>query len=237
VKAKDFDAALVDIQIAVEHSVRAGEELKSLQYSGLAAGHEDELRDELSKRAERTRRWCREQLRALLDFPPQHLRHFPRLEQFWREGTYERSVFLMTKFPEPGTDPKATELQRVIDAVSAAVDAAGFVPRIAQFPNNFHPGLWDNVELHLLACRQGIAIVEDQYLPELNPNVAMEWGWMRGMGKPVLFLLEKGFAHRRADLGDLLDQQFEWANPAPGIAAAVGPWLQRIERDLANSAY
>ena len=91
--------------------------------------------------------------------------------------------------------------------------------------------------MHLLACQQGIAIVEDQYLPELNPNVAMEWGWMRAMGKPVLFLLEEAFEHRRADLGDLLDQRFEWANPHPGIDAAVEPWLKRIERDLASSAH
>jgi hypothetical protein len=236
VNAKDLDAALVDIQKIVEYGVRADDELRLLRNSGLTAGMEDELRADLSQRAERSRQWCREQLRALIEFPPQHLRHFPRLEQFWRDGTYERSVFLMTKFPEPGADPKAIELQRVIDAVSAAVKTADFVPRIAQFPNNYHPGLWDNVELHLLACRQGIAIVEDQYLPELNPNVAMEWGWMRGMGKPVLFLLEAAFDHRRADLGDLIDQRFEWTNPHPGIAATVGPWLQRIELDLPSPA-
>lgn len=235
-KAKDFDAAMVDIERVVGYGVRATYELEFFKDSGLAAGKEDELRAELDARVERSHRGCRDQLRALIEFPPQHLRHFPRLEEFWRDGTYERSVFLMTKFPEPGDDPKAIELQRVIDAVSAAVVTAGFVPRIAQFPNNFHPGLWDNVELHLLACRQGIAIVEDCYLPELNPNVAMEWGWMRGMGKPVLFLLEDAFAHRRADLGDLLDQRFEWNNPQPGVAAAVSAWLQRVDRDLTTSA-
>lgn len=179
---------------------------------------------------------CGERLRDLIDFPPHHLRHFPRLEAFWREGSYERSVFLMTKFPESDTDPQSIQLQSVINSVSAAVTEAGFFPRIAKAPSNFHPGLWDNVELHLLACRQGVAIVEDQYLPELNPNVAMEWGWMRGMGKPVLFLVEDEFKHRRADLDGLLDHQFTWADPHPGIAAAVPPWLDRIKSDLASSA-
>ena len=51
--------------------------------------------------------------------------------------------------------------------------------------------VWSNVELYLLGCRYGIAIVEDRFKPELNPNVAMEWGWMRGLGKDVLFLVEK----------------------------------------------
>ena len=226
--AKDFDAALVDIQRTVKAGVRADEDLNSLRNSGLSAGLEDEFRDRLMEDAEWSRRRCREQLSTLVKFPPQHLRHFPQLGQFWRDGSYERSVFLMTKFPEPSGGPKAAELQRIIDAVSAEVKTAGFVPRIAKFPNNFHPGLWDNVELHLLACRQGIAIVEDQYLPELNPNVAMEWGWMRAMGKPVLFLREETFGHHRADLGDLLGQPFAWADPQPGVTDAVGPWLGRM---------
>ena len=51
---------------------------------------------------------------------------------------------------------------------------------------------------------RGIAIVEDKYLPELNPNVAMEWGWMRGMGRNVLYLVEKDFKKQRAEFQDLL---------------------------------
>src|SRR5207244_2650331 len=150
----------------------------------------------------------RKQLQELIDFPPRHLRHFPLLARFWQDGSYDRSVFLMTKFPDPA-DGKALELQRVIEAVSNSIEGAGFIPRIARSPSNYHPGLWDNVELHLLGCRQGVAIVEDRYLSELNPNVAMEWGWMRSMGKPVLFLLENGFSHFRADLGDLASARLD----------------------------
>lgn len=234
--ARDLEATLVDIQKIVEYGVRAADDLMELQKSGLAVGLEDEICADLRERVEKSRQWSRKRLRELIAFPPQHLRHFPLLEQFWDEGSYVRSVFVMTKFPEVGADPRAIQLQQVIDTVSAEVKTADFVPRIAKFPDNYHPGLWDNVELHLLGCRQGIAIVEDQYLPELNPNVVMEWGWMRGMGKPVLFLAEEAFDHRRADLGDLLDQRFQWTDPHPGIAAAVRPWLERMERELMSSA-
>jgi hypothetical protein len=232
---KDFEAAFQEIRGIVEYSIREKTNLEELARSGLSPAQEEDLRADLRKRIEERRQRCREELRSLLAFPPHHLRHFGLLEQFWHEGSYERSVFLMTKFPDTGDGTKADQLQQVIDVVTAAVGTAGFVPRIAQFPN-LHPGLWDNVELHLLGCRQGIAIVEDQYLPELNPNVAMEWGWMRGMGKPVLFLAEEKFKHHRADLGDLLNQRFVWANPQPGIDAAVGPWLQQIERELTGTS-
>lgn len=75
--------------------------------------------------------------------------------------------------------PVDVQLEAVIQAVRDAVEGCGYIPRIAR-DNQYHPILWDNVELYLLGCRRGIAIVEDKYLPELNPNVAMEWGWMRG---------------------------------------------------------
>ena len=95
----------------------------------------------------------------------------------------------MSKFVDGDDEAKDAELQRVLDAAADALADAGYKPRIAQ-GMNYHESLWDNVELHLLGCSRGVAIVEDQYRAELNPNVAMEWGWMRGMGKPVLYLVE-----------------------------------------------
>lgn len=66
--------------------------------------------------------------------------------------------------------------------------------------------------------------MEDKYRPELNPNVAMEWGWMRAMGKKILFLLEEEFNHGRADLVGLRSYRFNWNNPEVGIQAAIDSW-------------
>jgi hypothetical protein len=85
--------------------------------------------------------------------------------------------------------------------------------------------LWDNVELFLLACSKGIAIVESKYKQELNPNVSMEWGWMRGMDRDVLYLVEETFDLSRADWGGLIQDRFPWAAPAPAITRAVEKWL------------
>lgn len=83
------------------------------------------------------------------------------------------------------------------------------------------------MEPNLLACSRGIAIIEDKYKLELNPNVAMEWGWMRAMGKPVLFLVEQSFVHGRADWDGLIKHRFDRGNPAPGVQAAIKSWLTR----------
>ena len=103
----------------------------------------------------------------------------------------------MTKYPI-GRRQRAKELQAVIDAVTDGIRKRYYKSRIASDAAH-HRWLWDNVELYLLGCSRGVAIVEDKYLRELNPDVAMEWGWITGMGWDVLFLCEKRFQHEGPD--------------------------------------
>ncbi len=49
---------------------------------------------------------------------------------------------------------------------------------------------------------------------------------MRGMGRNVLYLVEKDFKKQRADWGGLIERQFDWANPGPDIKAGVESWLK-----------
>ena len=133
---------------------------------------------------------------------------------------YHKSVLIMTKFPDPKyPDPRDLQLQRVINAVACSLYNAGYCPRIAKSPH--HDWLWDNVELYLLGCGLGVAILEDKYKPELNPNVALEWGWMKGMCKPILFLEETDFGMSRADWSGLISDKFNWDNPEADVKSAV----------------
>lgn len=163
-------------------------------------------------------------LRAFLTFPPFHDRHRGVLEAFLEDGAFEKSVFIMTKYPDGG-QPDDAALQNVIDTVKNAVLRCNHQPRLA-LDRDYHPSLWDNVELHLLGCTRGIAIVESKYRPELNPNIAMEWVWMRGMGRDVLYLVERAFNQKRADWGGLIEYSFAWDDPAADIVAAVHKWLK-----------
>jgi hypothetical protein len=140
-------------------------------------------------------------------------------------GSYEDFVFIMTKFPDPkDPKPEGEQLNLVIKAVVDAVAARGYKPRIA-WEKDYTRWLFANVELFLFGCARGIAIVEDKYIPELNPNVAIEWGWMTGMGRDVLYLREQGFAHERADWSGLINYTFDWKNPKPGIQTALDKFL------------
>ena len=116
-------------------------------------------------------------------------------------------------------------LINLISCVKTAVSDAGYEPRLAS-DREFHPGLWDNVVLYMLGCERGVAIVEDKYRDEFNPNVAMEWGWMRGMRREVLFLVEKDFGNQRADVSGLISKAFDWDDPRDAVRRAVSGWLQ-----------
>ena len=118
------------------------------------------------------------------------------------------------------------KLKALLKTIKESVVDRGYIPRLAS-DKTFHPALWDNVELYLLGCERGIAVVEDCYKKEFNPNVAKEWGWMRAMGRNVLFLIEKKFSHLRADWGGLLSEEFEWSTPEAAIKTAIEKWLPK----------
>lgn len=187
----------------------------------------------LSERQQELAKWERrieEVLHRFALFPDRHAQHFERLDRDFypkcpegNQATFDSSVFIMTKFPVPG-DEQADRLQAVIDLTRQAIVARGYQALLAA-DQQFHAWIWSNVEIFLLGCARGVAIVEDRYLPELNPNVAMEWGWMRGMGRDVLFLREAGFVSDRADWSGLISYPFTWNDPRPGIEAGLAKFL------------
>src|SRR5205085_1674105 len=154
-------------------------------------------------------------------------RHAEALRKFHEIAPFEKSVFIMTKYPDDNTGAADRQLQKVIDAAKSAVTAAGLKPRLAS-DANYHSAIWDNVEVNALGCGLGIGIVEDRYRAELNPNVAMEWGWMRGMGRTVIFLVERNFKNFRADVEGLIKEQFDWDDPAGTIPSAVAKAIEAM---------
>jgi hypothetical protein len=222
----DFDSALTAVRLDVLRLAQLERERLELLNQPLNPAMKDERDQELKSDIERQRKRLAKLLRDVVEFPPHHLRHGQHLNQFHAPAPFDKSVFVMTKFPDPkNPTPADAQLAAVIQAVRDAVQKRGFVARVAT-DTSYHALLWDNVELYLLGCQRGIAIVEDKYLPELNPNVAMEWGWMRGMGRNVLYLVEKDFKKKRADWAGLIERNFDWTQPGPDVQAAVDDWLK-----------
>jgi hypothetical protein len=133
----------------------------------------------------------------------------------------------MTKYPEqdPGKmTSNDKDLARVINLVKEGLGDRGFTARLAS-DKPYQSMLWKNIEVYLLGCARGIAIVENKYSDQVNPNVAMEWGWMRAAKKNVLYLLEEDFENTRADFSGFLSARFSWSYPEDGIEKALNQWL------------
>lgn len=188
----------------------------------------EELVDRLGLEQRAAENQTKEELFRILTFPRQHIASMEKLEEFHAEAGFDKSVFIMTKFPREDPDEQDDSdraLIKVITAVQNAVRNAGYTPRLAS-DREYHPLLWQNVVLYMLGSERGVAILEDQYRDEFNPNVAMEWGWMRGMRRDVLFLVEEGFDNQRADVSGLTSKRFDWADPDDDIERAVSRWLR-----------
>ena len=69
--------------------------------------------------------------------------------------------------------------------------------------------LWENICVHILGSRYGIAVLEDRVAAELNPNVALEYGFMKALNRRVALLRDIQFKHDRADLTGKLAKLFE----------------------------
>jgi hypothetical protein len=217
---RTFEDALNLLTVLSKDVVRLERAHKEILNSSLQAADKADRADRIAadiatRRQERIR-----VLEDLVTFPPRHLQYAALVDQFWKVAPNGKSVFIMTKYPD-GIDPaKDAQLKRVIDAVTNAVEECGFIPQLAN-NKKWHPNLWENLELYMLACSRGIAVVEGQFNERLNPNVAMEWGWLRGMGRPVLYLVETQVEVIPPDVSGLLKDRFDWNNPEPAIRKAV----------------
>jgi len=81
----------------------------------------------------------------------------------------------------------------------------------------------------MLSCKYGIAILEDRIADEFNPNVALEYGFMRALNKPVLLLADVGFRNLRADIIGTLREHFDITDINGTIRPPIEKWLQELK--------
>jgi len=144
--------------------------------------------------------------------------------------TYDSSVFVMMKFPDPESmgDAHIKLLADIFDTLNSALSSYGLKARRAD-KREYTESLWDNVCVYMLGCKYGIAILEDRVAPELNPNVALEYGFMKALNRRVGLFRSGDFRHHRADFSGKLAKTFEIAPDdtlnARSLKTALQDWL------------
>jgi len=152
----------------------------------------------------------------------------PDCERFFAEHSdYARNVFIMTRF-EPGN----RLLTQLDEALRKALCGRGLVGLRAD--DRMYPldrQLWKNVCVYMLCCKYGVAVLEDRLKDEFNPNVALEYGFMRALDKPVLLLADTGFHNLRADVIGTLREGFDITDIGATLPRAVGAWVRDLDLD------
>jgi len=131
---------------------------------------------------------------------PRGYRHLTQsVRKCRKEHLYETSVFVMMKFPDGLAPDHARLVDRTFEVIASALGAYGLVARRAD-KKHYEPDLWNNLCVYMLGCQFGLAVLEDCGANEMNPNVALEYGFMKALNKEVGLLREENFKHDRADL-------------------------------------
>lgn len=149
----------------------------------------------------------------------------PSLEIFKNEHDPKRTVFIMMKFS--GGDPqKDNMLIELFNTIKLELNNYGLDAIKADEKNYSDTDyLWDNVQIYIRGCAYGIAILENLYSEEMNPNAALEYGYMLAIGnKKVLLLKEKLFRNVRADILGKIWKEFEFEN-SESIKKSIMSWM------------
>jgi hypothetical protein len=135
------------------------------------------------------------------------------VRQFREDHAYETSVFVMMKFPDPGTmkEEQSKMLDRIYEITELVLNAHGLKARRAD-KKSYRDDLWENLCVYMFGCKFGLAILEDRGANEMNPNVALEYGFMKAMNRQMGLLRENSFQHDRADLTGKLARSFTIRN-------------------------
>lgn len=163
----------------------------------------------------------------LQDFfiPPAYLHLTEDCQQFLKDHpTYDKNVFIMMKF-----DANNKKLKELEDELRQLLKEKGF--NGVRADDKVYPkdrDLWNNVCVYMICCKQGIAVLEDTSKMEFNPNVAIEYGFMRALDRRVLLLADKNFPKDRADIVGKLREDFDINQPKLTIRDPIERWIDEI---------
>ncbi len=179
----------------------------------------------------RTERELKKYKRHYSGIDSEFSRYEDSLKNMWEQSKseYETSVFLMMPFKGD------MEYRVLTEEIKKVCKENGFTAFRVDDPfRSPYDGLWDNIVANMLSCKYGISVyvsekvldaVEDEPRFFHNPNVAIEYGFMKSRGKKVLILKDKK-SKTPSDIQGFIWRPFELKNPDKTVAPVLGPWLK-----------
>ena len=93
--------------------------------------------------------------------------------------------------------------------------------------------LWTNICVYMMGCGFAVCVFEEIDEREFNPNVPLEYGFMRAMNRQVLLLKDIRMPKMPSDMTGKLYRNFDTYNITMTIHEQISQWA---ERDLGLKA-
>jgi len=161
------------------------------------------------------------------------------LKRMWENGNsdYEHSIFLMMPFKND------YNYRGLTNEIKKICEKNGFKAfRVDDENRSPYDILWDNIVINMLSCKYGISVYVsekaiDKMSDELrffqNPNVALEYGFMKSRGKKILVLKDTN-SITPSDLQGFLWKPFDINNPDKSVPPVLTEWLNELKEDSGN---
>ena len=131
----------------------------------------------------------------------------------------QKTAFIMMRF---GT----TETHRIITQTIKETLAERGLTALRADDKWYDPDLYTNMQTYMYGCGFGIAVFERIESDAVNPNVALEVGYMSGLRKPVCLLKDRTITVLQADLMGRLYKPFDPQHVQASISEQLTKWLE-----------
>ena len=118
--------------------------------------------------------------------------------------SYERNVFIAMRFR--GTE-QFVEIDRALRESFAKYSLTGL--RADDRMYAVDGDLWNNVCVYMMGCKYAVCVFEEIDEREFNPNVGIEYGFLRAMNRQVLLLKEQRVRTMPTDMVGKMYRSFD----------------------------
>jgi hypothetical protein len=156
--------------------------------------------------------------------PPLGFNHLENsLKHFYRmHPNYEYNVFIAMRFDQS----KQHEIIR--DSIKASLSQFGYYSHFADDKTFSEDGdLWNNVCTYMIGCKYGICVFEEINERNFNPNVQIEFGFMRALNKKVLLLKDQRQPKMPTDIVGKIYREFDSYDIEESIRKRIEEWVQK----------
>jgi hypothetical protein len=147
----------------------------------------------------------------------------PVLDRFYDDHPeFEHNVFIAMRFR---SGKQFVEIHEAVKASLAKYGLTGHRSDDKIYPPD--GDLWTNICVYMMGCKYGVCIFEEIDEREFNPNVPLEYGFMRAMSRQALLLKDIRMPKMPSDMTGKLYRNFDTYNITMTVHEQVGQWAER----------